>query len=1039
MAKEADAESLTPEKAVEKRSEQVGHGDDENIIEKIDAALDGSLLGKLQSTDEETKAEAEKEKSQVEDKADEAEDEIEDNKDDAPEDAGPPPKLEEPSDKPEVKDHGDEDDDDGDEREEAEEGKGEAKDEKDAGPGKKEGAKQEGAKGGAQGGGLLAPSAASDGEIGAMLDDFEPKSTATTDTLSRIGEMAEIANSFRGELDDYVASGDGLSATFKEAAVNRVGATKEINALFHDNPYKDVEGGLGKLAQVLHYVKSIAQLVGKVSSTLGMVLTIIGLLGMIFAPIGAPIMKFGKLLNTIGIISHGVAALMSYFLVAINGVVLAKQIQEGGSAEEKAATADLMVAEASESAGSLMSAGMAFGANYKMPFLAKSKGVVAALFKKTKAKVGGFIAPKVQKVKTWGKAMLRKLRQKANSAGTRLAQSGAGTTAARLGRGVADKAKRAGTAAADVGRGVADRAKRTGTWAADSRVGQWVGSGAKNVKSRYNALPEKQRNWLKEKAFDRSGDAAERILRVDPTSPGKLHDADEIQAEHISEGTEHQVAQRRRQGAEIHEEVTASESAASEPAEDAGEDEGALPYWPSLVGDSGEFQQASDDLGDMRKVAEEFRSAQFQAKEKAYEALVLYEDYDEYAKKRKEQAKEHKAKTAETAAETEQSCEAAGEGEKLGAQAVSEQNEAKSQGAPESPDIPEPEGKGFFGRILAKFQKWAKRQAGKIFGWIQGLISDLILRAISGVSMSELQEYSADLRERQASAGEVAESGEEQSELAEKSNVELSETAHVESHKAVEAIAECDHNIEEADQFLKTIDELEEQLAEEQETADTFIETVIAEVEAERAEAEAEEAGDVLEDGGAGGEAPMSMAPEAMMSVPEDAPEEDSAGDDFAAADMLITTEAAVVKRQAQDSLRELEQDRDRHEQHIRASESAGAAVVEEFRPHAEAIMAEMDAVAATAATPDTLESLIGRIIGAEAELAERRQAACEALEKAFEEAYAQADEPMTPAPRPAGAGPGEPGDSALDAPMTPAGGARESPAQSSEPAEALS
>ncbi len=1192
MANEADAEGLTPEKALEKRSEKTAASEeDEKIIEEVEDALKGSLLGKLRSTDEDTKADAEKEKSKVEDKADEAKEEIEDNKDDAPEDAEPPPTLDEPSDKPEVKDHGDEEDDDGGEREEAEEGKGE--DEKDASPDEKEDKKEEGEPGGAEGGGLLAQIAASDGEVDALLDDYEPKSTAPTDTISRIGQMAEIANGFRGQLDDYVASGDGVVSSAIESGVNRIGAEKQVNAIFHDNPYKDVEGGLGVLVKGLHLVKSIAQIVGKICSTLGIVLTVIGLLGMIFAPIGTAAMGYGKMLNTIGVIANGLAALMGTYLLATNGIVLAKQIQEGGSAEEKAATADLMVTEASETSGSLMGAAMAYGPKFMKGFLAKSNGVVAALFKKTKAKVGGFISAKVQGTKNWGKKMLRKLGfdRPGNWAGAKAKGAGkwvGGTRPAQKLKGAAAKLKKAESG--KVGRWLDKSGTKAGNWghkfdpgnaaermggkaagfkqkAASPRAQQYFADAkaqeAKNVNrmaalagddaqhkaemayyraevmdggpaagatgqaqlpsaARQEAVSEykdkvaeeaykEQREellrsmyrpedaagmtrtqlnvvaggdsveafnkWLKGKATGKAKSQVEDLtgidpdLVADPTEPLREHDADAITAGHTSVGRQSQAELLRHRSAEVREEVKASESASSEPAEDEGDAEGALPYWPSLIGDSGEFQEASDDLSDMRKIAEEFRDAQSSAKEKAYDVLALYGDYDEYAKKRAELAKEHKAKTAETAAETEESSEAADEGEKLGAKGASEQNEAEGQGDPPNPDIPEPEGKGFFGRILAKFQKWAKKQAGKLFGAIQGVIANTILRALGGVSMEQLQDYSAALRRRQTSAGEVAEAGEEQSELAEKSNVELSETAHEESQKAVEDIAECDRNIEEADQFLETISDLEEQLAREQEIADDFIETVKAEVEAERAEAEAEEDGEVL----AGGDAPMSMAPDAMMSTPEDGPmstpeaepegaeldgdapmsippdalmsmpedmpaQEQDAGDDFSDADALIDTEAAEVKRQAEESLRALEQDRDRHEQRVAASVSAGSAVVEEFRPHAQAIMAEMDAVAATAVTPDTIESLMDRIIDAQAELAEHVQAACEALEKAFEEAYAQANEPMTPAPRPAAdAGAADRDDSALDVPMTPAGGAMDAPAEASEPQEALS
>ena len=57
-----------------------------------------------------------------------------------------------------------------------------------------------------------------------------------------------------------------------------------------------------------------------------------------------------RILNVVGIICEAVAFALSGVLTGLNGVVLAQQIAAGSSAEEKAATADLMMSEANDAA-----------------------------------------------------------------------------------------------------------------------------------------------------------------------------------------------------------------------------------------------------------------------------------------------------------------------------------------------------------------------------------------------------------------------------------------------------------------------------------------------------------------------------------------------------------------------------------------------------------------------------------------------------------------------------------------------------------------
>nr|HPH67728.1 hypothetical protein [Kofleriaceae bacterium] len=226
-----------------------------------------------------------------------------------------------------------------------------------------------------------------DGELDAMLNGYTPKSQQGTAMLSRITQMGQIAQGFRGSLDKYVAQGGAAEQAIAGAA-NLIGQGKNASAIWATNPYRKMGGTLGKIMTGISAVKSMATMVGEICTKLGLVLTVIGLLGMIFPPIGAAVSGIARLLSSVGLICDLVGLALSGVLVGMNGVVLAKQIATGASAEEKAATADLMVTEANDAAASVMSVAMQFGPKFFKGVSGASKGVIASLFRRAKAVIG---------------------------------------------------------------------------------------------------------------------------------------------------------------------------------------------------------------------------------------------------------------------------------------------------------------------------------------------------------------------------------------------------------------------------------------------------------------------------------------------------------------------------------------------------------------------------------------------------------------------------------------------------------------------------
>jgi hypothetical protein len=248
----------------------------------------------------------------------------------------------------------------------------------------------------------LAAASTNDGDLDKWLNNYPHKSSETNEKLSKIKEMAGIAQSFDGQLEKTVADGSGKMAGAKAGLVDFLGK-KEVGAIFGHNPYDKVQGGLGSIMRGLSTFQNVVSIVGNVAGKIGMILTVVGLIGMILPPIGAAVSAVARVLNIVGIVCDAIGFALSGILTGLNGVVLAKQIGAGASNEEKAATADMMMTEATSAGGHVLSLAMTYGPGFMKGFKNASKGVISKLFSGIKNKIGTFATKALGPVGNWAK------------------------------------------------------------------------------------------------------------------------------------------------------------------------------------------------------------------------------------------------------------------------------------------------------------------------------------------------------------------------------------------------------------------------------------------------------------------------------------------------------------------------------------------------------------------------------------------------------------------------------------------------------------
>lgn len=376
-------------------------------------------------------------------------------------------------------------------------------------------------------------------------------------------------------------------------------------------------------------------------------------------------------------------------------------------------------------------------------------------------------------------------------------------------------------------------------------------------------------------------------------------------------------------------EPQAAEPAAADPAGGGGEGGGGgepLPYWPKLIAPDGEFTMAMKEFTFMRKVAVEFKKGQIAAKQKGVDTLATYGKYDEYAAKRKAEAQAHSADTTAAGQVTVQNQQAAGEGEQQSGKAQSEQQKGEGQaGQKAAVDLPEPESRGFWGRIIGRIKRWAKNKAAEIFGWIQGKIADVILKGLCGVSMGDMKSYSTALKNQQARAKGVADTGVQTTAQASGKQDEVKTTAQQETSKAEADIAEADTNIQEADTFLQDINTFEQTLKQEMSAAAAFIQQITAEVTAARAKDKEEKAKAAAEAQQQAQQQAQGADGSADPAAPPQQTDEEGGGDP--SAPDVATADGQSVDAQAPDAPQAQEEEEDEDEA---ADDEANDAVVKE-------------------------------------------------------------------------------------------------------------
>jgi hypothetical protein len=446
-----------------------------------------------------------------------------------------------------------------------------------------------------------------------------------------------------------------------------------------------------------------------------------------------------------------------------------------------------------------------------------------------------------------------------------------------------------------------------------------------------------------------------------------------------------------------------------------------LPYWPALMP---EFDHASHEFDWMRKVAVEFRKAQIDGKQKSVDTLAVYGRYEEYARLRAASAQQHQTASHQTAQQTQQNADHAGAGQTQAGQGEQKQGEAKSQaGSHAAVDLPEPESRGFWDRILGAVKRWARNKAAQIFGWIQEKIASLVLKGLCGVSMGDMREYAGALRRQQASAHGVADGAAKTSGQAQQQAIKLGAGAAKEAQGAADAIAECDRNITDADQFMADVTMFEQQLAEERAHAAAFIAQVHAAVRAEQTRqqaAAAQEAADNAHLAPPGGPAdetpPVGPQPEpqpepepepdagAAEPPPPAAPDAPDAGSEGERGQIVAA--ADYVSTQAEDMTSRLDARREDYTNQLalamtnRTGKDAGGTdvkgpvqkeskhVVEEFRGYAHTTKHQMDELRNVAIDPSSAAKIADTVIRVADQLDTTYAHSQEELDMLFERTY---------------------------------------------------
>ena len=286
--------------------------------------------------------------------------------------------------------------------------------------------------------------------------------------------------------------------------------------------------------------------------------------------------------------------------------------------------------------------------------------------------------------------------------------------------------------------------------------------------------------------------------------------------------------------------ATPAAPAADEPApdEEKAPDIPELAYWPKLIAQGGEFDNATKDLQRMKQIAHAFHKSQVEAKKKALETAAGLGKVGEDAAKKQDSAQKHTGALQDSANEAGTSAGAAGTADGHGGKAADEQNKSKSQASGSAQQAPDPGDKPSrwhpIKRIWWHVKKWAADKAGKVFGWIQEKIASLVLQAICGVSMGDMKAYTTALQNRMKYSQLVGTQGIDAANnaMAEAAKAKSESKSHAD--QALDDAKECDENMADADAFIKNVEATEQELIAEHARATQFLASLHAAVQAER-------------------------------------------------------------------------------------------------------------------------------------------------------------------------------------------------------------
>jgi len=272
-----------------------------------------------------------------------------------------------------------------------------------------------------------------------------------------------------------------------------------------------------------------------------------------------------------------------------------------------------------------------------------------------------------------------------------------------------------------------------------------------------------------------------------------------------------------------------------------------LVYWPDLTKSGGQFEKAAKDLARMKQIAYAFQKSQLEARKKALETVATYAKSTEDANLRQAKAMDHSMSINGSVEEATKSGAAAEHGTQQATAGDAQQNKGKgntnSPGGGNDIDIGDKPSRWHpIKRIWWYVKNWAKKAAAKVFGWIQDQIASLVLRALCGVSMQDMRDYTTALRHRMEFSKLVGQQGQDNAKKTMDASLNVKKESKSYSDEALDDAKECDNNVKDAGTFVSDVEAAEADLAKQQAAAKAFLAEMATSVAAERAKKKEEQA-----------------------------------------------------------------------------------------------------------------------------------------------------------------------------------------------------